>query len=87
MITSQGTAEGPLLITVSDSGGGIPPEQAERIFEAFFTTKPHGTGMGLSISRTIVESHGGRLWASNNTTRGATFQFTLPAEVTSPSRR
>jgi PAS domain S-box-containing protein len=87
VITSQGTDDGPLLISVSDSGGGIPPEQAERIFDAFFTTKPHGTGMGLSISRTIVESHGGRLSASNNTTRGATFQFTLPAEVTSPSRR
>jgi PAS domain S-box-containing protein len=85
VITSHGTDEGTLLISVSDSGVGIPAEQGERIFEAFFTTKPHGTGMGLSISRTIVESHGGRLWASANTTRGATFQFTLPGDATSPS--
>jgi PAS domain S-box-containing protein len=85
VITSQRTDDGQLLISVSDSGGGIPPEQAERIFEAFFTTKPRGNGMGLSISRTIVESHGGRLWASANTARGAMFQFTLPGEVTAPS--
>jgi PAS domain S-box-containing protein len=85
VITSHGTDEGTLLISVSDSGVGIPAEQGERIFEAFFTTKPDGTGMGLSISRTIVESHGGRLWASANTTRGATFQFTLPGDATSPS--
>jgi signal transduction histidine kinase len=85
VIASQRTDDGALLISVRDSGIGIPAEQAERIFETFFTTKPRGTGMGLSISRTIVESHGGRLWASANTTRGATFQFTLPGEVTSPS--
>jgi PAS domain S-box-containing protein len=81
LIASQRTDDGQLLISVSDSGCGIPPKQAERIFEAFFTTKPSGNGMGLSISRTIVESHGGRLWASANTVRGAVFQFTLPAEV------
>jgi PAS domain S-box-containing protein len=85
VITSQRTDDGQLLISVSDSGVGIPAEQTERIFEAFFTTKPRGTGMGLSVSRTIVESHGGRVWASANTTRGATFQFTLPGEVMSPS--
>jgi PAS domain S-box-containing protein len=85
VITSQRTDDGQLLISVSDSGVGIPAEQTERIFEAFFTTKPRGTGMGLSVSRTIVESHGGRVWASANTTRGATFQFTLPGEVISPS--
>ena len=85
VITSQRTDDGHLLISVSDSGIGIPPEQAERIFEAFVTTKPRGIGMGLSISRTIVESHGGRLWASVNGIRGATFQFTLPGDVTSPS--
>ena len=77
-VTSTRTEDGQLLISVSDSGKGLPGEQPERIFEAFFTTKPQGTGMGLSISRRIIESHGGRLWASLNTGRGATFQFTLP---------
>ena len=69
------------MILVSDLGMGLPLEQPDRIFEAFFTTKSQGTGMGLSISRTIVESHGGRLWASANTGRGATFHFSLPAEA------
>ena len=77
-VTSTRTEDGQLLISVSDSGTGLPGEEPERIFEAFFTTKPQGTGMGLSISRRIIESHGGRLWASPNTGRGATFQFTLP---------
>jgi PAS domain S-box-containing protein len=76
-VTSKRTADGQLLISVSDSGIGIAPDRADRIFEAFFTTKPQGTGMGLSISRKIIESHGGRLWASANSGRGATFQFTL----------
>jgi signal transduction histidine kinase len=67
---------------VSDTGVGLPPEKADRIFEAFVTTKPHGTGMGLSISRRIVESHGGRLWASANADGGATFQFTLSSQAT-----
>jgi signal transduction histidine kinase len=80
-VTSKITAEGQLLISVSDSGIGISADRADRIFEAFFTTKPQGTGMGLSISRTIVESHGGRLWASANTGRGATFHFSLPTEA------
>ncbi len=79
-VTSKRTEDGQLLISVSDSGMGLPGEQPERMFEAFFTTKPHGTGMGLSISRRIIESHGGRLWAHANTGRGATFQFTLPTE-------
>ena len=77
-VTSTRTEDSQLLISVSDSGTGLPGEEPERIFEAFFTTKPQGTGMGLSISRRIIESHGGRLWASPNTGRGATFQFTLP---------
>ncbi len=69
---------GQLLISVSDTGVGLPPEQAEQIFNSFFSTKAQGTGMGLSISRSIIESHGGRLWASSNSERGATFNFTLP---------
>jgi signal transduction histidine kinase len=69
-----------LVVAISDSGIGLPEAGPERIFEAFFTTKPNGTGMGLSISRRIIESHGGRLWASANAGRGATLQFTLPME-------
>jgi len=84
-VTSKRTKDGELLISVSDSGIGLPEEEPERIFEAFFTTKPQGTGMGLSISRRIIESYGGRLWASPNTARGATFLFTLPNEVMTPS--
>jgi len=70
---------GQLLISVSDTGVGLPPHQADQIFSAFFTTKDNGTGMGLPISRSIIESHGGRLWAADAPGRGATFQFTLPA--------
>jgi PAS domain S-box-containing protein len=77
-VTSMRTQDGQLLVAVSDSGIGLPEAGAERIFDAFFTTKPDGTGMGLSISRRIIESHGGHLWASANAGRGATFQFTLP---------
>ncbi len=73
--------DGQLLISVSDTGVGLPPEQADQIFKAFFTTKDNGTGMGLPISRSIIESHGGRLWATGASGRGATFQFTLPATV------
>jgi PAS domain S-box-containing protein len=67
-----------VLISVSDTGMGLPPLQADKIFNAFFTTKTHGTGLGLRISRSIVESHGGRLWAADNSPRGARFCFTLP---------
>jgi signal transduction histidine kinase len=70
-----------LLISVSDTGVGLPPEQANQIFSAFFTTKENGTGMGLPISRSIIESHGGRLWAVDNSGPGTTFQFTLPTTV------
>jgi signal transduction histidine kinase/ligand-binding sensor domain-containing protein len=81
IIESRRDENGQVLISVSDTGLGLPPQQADNIFNAFFTTKTHGTGMGLRISRSIVESHGGRLWASDNSPRGATFQFTLPATV------
>jgi PAS domain S-box-containing protein len=73
--------DGQLLISVSDTGVGLPAEQADKIFRAFFTTKGNGTGMGLPISRSIIESHGGRLWAAGASGRGATFQFTLPATL------
>jgi signal transduction histidine kinase/CheY-like chemotaxis protein len=81
-VASRTTEDGQLLISVSDMGIGLSLDAAERMFQAFFTTKPQGTGMGLSISRRIIASHGGRLWASPNTERGATFQFTLPVEAT-----
>jgi signal transduction histidine kinase len=76
-IQSQRTENDQLLVSVSDTGVGLPPQQADQIFNAFFTTKSHGTGMGLRISRSIVESHGGRLWASANSPCGANFYFTL----------
>jgi PAS domain S-box-containing protein len=72
---------GHLLISITDTGVGLPAQQADQIFNPFFTTKAHGTGMGLSISRSIVESHGGRLWATANPGRGATFHLTLPTNV------
>jgi signal transduction histidine kinase len=65
---------------VADSGVGLDPQQATRLFDAFYTTKAEGLGMGLSISRSIVEAHGGNLWATPNEGPGATFQFTLPIE-------
>jgi signal transduction histidine kinase len=77
-VASKRTEDGQLLISVSDTGKGLSTDLAARIFDAFFTTKPLGTGMGLSISRRIIASHDGRLWASANEGRGATFQFTLP---------
>jgi signal transduction histidine kinase len=80
-IKSQQAEDEELLLSVSDTGGGIPPDQADQIFNAFFTTKAHGTGMGLRISRSIVDSHGGRLWAAENSPRGASFYFTLPTKL------
>jgi signal transduction histidine kinase len=72
---------GQLLFSLSDHGPGLPDGSVDQIFSAFFTTKPQGSGMGLAISRTIVESHSGRLWATANDGRGASFHFTLPTEV------
>jgi NO-binding membrane sensor protein with MHYT domain/nitrogen-specific signal transduction histidine kinase len=83
-IRSQRADHEQLLASISDTGVGLPPQQADQIFNAFFTTKPHGTGMGLRICRSIVESHGGRLWATANPGRGATFNLTLPTSVEAP---
>src|ERR1700687_813455 len=80
-VKSQTAENEKVLVSVSDTGVGLPPQQADQVFNAFFTTKAHGTGMGLRISRTIVESHGGRLWAADNSPRGAGFYFTLPTKV------
>ena len=74
--------DGKVLTSVSDSGVGLPAEKANQIFDPFFTTKPQGSGMGLAISRSIIASHGGRLWASGNPGCGTTFHFTLPTEAT-----
>jgi len=81
IIKSQPAENNELLLSVSDTGVGLPRHQADQIFNAFFTTKTHGTGMGLRISRSIIESHGGRLWAADNYPRGASFCFTLPTKA------
>jgi PAS domain S-box-containing protein len=77
-IRSRRDANDQILVSVDDTGVGLPPQPTEQLFNAFFTTKPHGTGMGLRISRSILESLGGRLWAADNSPRGASFHFTLP---------
>jgi PAS domain S-box-containing protein len=79
-ITTRRNGLDQMLILIRDTGIGLPAEHPDKVFDAFFTTKPQGTGMGLSISRSIIESHGGRLWAAGNTDRGTTFHFTLPIE-------
>ncbi len=86
-VKTQLGEHGQLLISVSDTGVGLPKEKTEQIFDAFFTTKPQGSGMGLSISRSIVESHGGHLWATANNGRGATFHFTLPTAAEAQSSK
>jgi signal transduction histidine kinase len=79
LIRSHLRAPNQVLVTVQDSGIGFEPQNADRLFGSFYTTKPGGMGMGLSISRSIIEAHDGRLWASPNSGPGATFQFTLPS--------
>jgi len=81
VIQSQRAESEEVLVSVRDTGVGLPPQQTDQIFKAFFTTKPQGTGMGLSISHSIVESHGGRLWAAESSRGGASFHFTLPTKV------
>jgi signal transduction histidine kinase len=79
LLVRSGTDESKhIVISVQDSGPGIDPENLDHLFEAFYTTKPQGLGMGLAISRSIVEAHGGRLWATVSAPRGAVFQFILP---------
>ena len=80
-ITSRRTPSGQLIVSIEDTGVGLPAGDTERIFDAFHSTKPQGTGMGLAITRSIVEAHGGRVWATVNQEAGATFHFTLPARA------
>ncbi|UVK38859.1 AAA family ATPase [Mesorhizobium sp. AR10] len=79
-ISTEQTGTGGVLVSVRDTGPGIDPEHGERVFDAFYTTKSSGVGMGLSISRSIIDAHGGRLWADANELRGAVFQFSLPRD-------
>ena len=77
-VSSEPVASTEVVIAVRDSGPGIDPQSLDRLFDAFYTTKPHGLGMGLAISRSIIDAHGGRLWATANVPHGAVLQFTVP---------
>ena len=85
LISTEKAESGGVLVAVQDSGPGLAPASLERLFDAFYTTKASGLGLGLSICRSIIEAHGGRLWASANPPHGAIFQFTLPAHAGSAS--
>jgi C4-dicarboxylate-specific signal transduction histidine kinase len=78
LVSTEEDGSDGVLVAVRDSGPGLPPQSLERLFDAFYTTKPGGMGMGLSICRSIIEAHGGRVWAGANAPKGAVFQFTLP---------
>jgi len=78
LIRTEQDGPGGVLVAVQDSGPGLTPGSVDRLFDAFYTTKPGGMGMGLSICRSIVEAHGGRMWATANLPHGATFRFSLP---------
>ena len=80
LIRTERDGPGGVLVAVRDSGPGLKPESMDRLFDAFYTTKPDGMGMGLSICRSIIEAHGGRMWAGANEPRSAVFQFTVPLE-------
>jgi signal transduction histidine kinase len=79
LVSTKQTEGNGVLVAVRDSGPGVDPGHPDRVFQPFYTTKASGVGMGLSICRSIIEAHGGRLWAEANEPRGAVFQFTLPA--------
>jgi signal transduction histidine kinase len=85
-ISTRRDASGNALVAVADSGPGVDPEIIDRVFDPLFTTKPHGMGMGLFICRSIVETHGGQIWATANLPQGARFQFSLPAQGSLSSR-
>ena len=82
LISTEHSQTDGIIVTVRDSGPGIDPEQLDRVFDAFYTTKSSGVGMGLSICRSIIAAHGGRLWAEANKPKGAVFRFTLPSAET-----
>ena len=86
LITTGPAEPGNVLVAVRDSGPGLAPEAQERLFEAFYTTKPNGLGLGLSICRSIIEAHGGQLWASANVPRGSIFRFTVPGHTCNAGR-